>query len=366
MLIISVGGISTSAPTEGLFTPWWWAIDVLLGVVAFVLVHWRRRFPVVVATVITVISSVSVFSGGPAILALVSLATRRRWREIVPLSVLSLAASGVVYYVMPSQGEDLPGGVVVELLVSVPIVAVAVAWGMYIGSRRELLWTLRDRARRAEEEQAARVSQARTAERTRIAREMHDVLAHRISLVTMHADAMVYRTDLDADRLRDSAAVIQESSHRALVELREVLGVLRDGPGDAAPERPQPSARDVPALVEELVLDGMRVEAELAADLAAVPDSTGRTLYRVVQEGLTNARKHAPNAKVALAVTGRQGEGLRIEVRNPLAPGSRTSAPESGLGLVGLAERASLAGGRIAHAEDGDVFVLTGWLPWPS
>ncbi len=174
---------------------------------------------------------------------------------------------------------------------------------MYVGSRRELLWTLRDRARRAEDEQATRVAAARTAERTRIAREMHDVLAHRISLVTMHADAMVYRTDLGTEELRESAAVIQESSHRALVELREVLGVLRDDPGDAEPERPQPGARDVPALVDELLADGMRLDVDLGGtDLGAVPDTAGRTLYRVVQEALTNARKHAPNALVQLSV----------------------------------------------------------------
>ncbi len=106
---------------------------------------------------------------------------------------------------------------------------------MYIGSRRELLATLRERANTSEAVQAARVAQARAAERAQIAREMHDVLAHRISLVTMHAGALTYRTDLDADQMRATAEVIQENSHQAMVELREVLGLLRDGPGDSAP-----------------------------------------------------------------------------------------------------------------------------------
>ena len=366
MLLLSGLSITATAPSQVRTAPWWLAVDLVLGVTAFVLVHWRRRYPMPVALVITAFSAVSSFSGGPASLALVSVATRRRWKEIVPLTVLGLVAAAVLFAVDPAQTGGV-GDFLFQMAASVPVLGVVVAWGMYVGSRRELLWTLRDRARRAEDEQATRVAAARTAERTRIAREMHDVLAHRISLVSMHADAMVYRTDLGTEQLRESAAVIQESSHRALVELREVLGVLRDDPGDAAPERPQPGALDVPALVDELMSDGMRLEVDLAGtDLATVPVTTGRTLYRVVQEALTNARKHAPNALVHLSVTGRAGHGLDVEVRNPLAPGSRTSAPQSGLGLVGLAERTSLAGGRIEHHADAGHFVLRAWLPWPT
>ena len=94
-------------------------------------------------------------------------------------------------------------------------------WGMYLGSRRELLWTLRDRAERAEAEQELRVTQGRTNERARIAREMHDVLAHRISLITMHAGALAYRTDLTADEMRETAELIQTKSHEALSDLRQ-------------------------------------------------------------------------------------------------------------------------------------------------
>ena len=102
------------------------------------------------------------------------------------------------------------------------------AVGLYIGARRELIATLRDRADRAEREQAMRVAQARTNERARIAREMHDVLAHRISLVAMHAGALGYRTDLSRDETKRAADVISQNAHQALVDLREILGVLRD------------------------------------------------------------------------------------------------------------------------------------------
>nr|WP_255670020.1 histidine kinase [Aeromicrobium wangtongii] len=227
--------------------------------------------------------------------------------------------------------------------------------------------TLRERAVTAETEQAARVAQARTAERARIAREMHDVLAHRISLVTMHAGALVYRQDLSADEMRAAAGIIQDNAHEAMVELREVLGILRDGPGDAHPELPQPAASDVPALLDEARSSGMRLEQVGAVDLAAVPESLGRTVYRVVQEALTNARKHAPDTLVTVTFAGGPSEGLRVIVRNPMPIGAGARAPESGLGLIGLAERTALAGGTLTHRLSPDrAFILTAWLPWPA
>ena len=238
---------------------------------------------------------------------------------------------------------------------------------MYLGSRRELLANLRERAETTESEQAARIAQARTAERTRIAREMHDVLAHRISMVTMHAGALSYRDDLSPEQVRETADIIQENSHQALVELRQVLGVLREDPGDADPERPQPSAVDLAGLLDDARAAGMNVVSELGP-VEAIPDSLGRTAYRVVQEGLTNARKHAPDTLVSVDLTGGPDDGLTITVRNPLRLGSEPlDVPDSGLGLVGLAERAALVGGRLRHGVTSDrEFKLTAWLPWPA
>ena len=124
------------------------------------------------------------------------------------------------------------------------------AWGMYIGSRRELLWSLRQRAERAESEQGLRAAQSRSNERERIAREMHDVLAHRISQISMHAGALAFREDLTAEEMRDSAGVIQAKAHEALTDLRGVLGVLRDESGELT-HAPLPTYADLPALVDE-------------------------------------------------------------------------------------------------------------------
>ena len=116
----------------------------------------------------------------------------------------------------------------VNLLFCVLAAGVVVAIGMYLGARRDLIASLHDRAERAEREQALQVSTARAGERTRIAREMHDVLAHRMSLVAVHAGALAYRTDLSAAETRETAAIIQANSQRALADLREILGLLRD------------------------------------------------------------------------------------------------------------------------------------------
>ena len=145
-----------------------------------------------------------------------------------------------------------------------------------------------------------------------------------------------------------------------------MLGVLREDPGDADPERPQPSAKDLPALIEDARASGMNVVSDLGP-VDEVPDLLGRTAFRVVQEGLTNARKHAPDTLVSVALSGGPGDGLTIEVRNPLRIGSPLDVPGSGLGLVGLAERAALVGGRLRHGMTPDhEFSLNVWLPWPA
>lgn len=342
--------------------PAWFVADVAVGVASTVVTMvWRRRFPVTVALVTNVVAVASFSSSGAACLALVSLATRRRWRELVPVLVVCLITVPFVVAINPLPGEDPR----VDSAVVVVVLAMLVSVGLYVGSRRELLATLRSRAEAAEAEQAAKVARARSAERTRIAREMHDVLAHRISLVTMHAGALAYRTDLPAEQVHATARTIEEVAHQAMTELRDVLGVLREGPGDAAPELPQPTACDVLALVEESRGAGMHVQLQVTGDLAAVPGAWGRTVYRVVQEGLTNARKHAPGTVVSVQVDA-FAELVAVRVVNPLPVGAPVAAlPGSGLGLVGLRERVDLAGGRLTHRVTADRrYALEARIPW--
>jgi signal transduction histidine kinase len=240
---------------------------------------------------------------------------------------------------------------------------------MFIRARRQLLASLRWRAERAERSREEHARHARIAERQRIAREMHDVLAHRISLLSLHAGALEYRPDATPDEVARAAAVIRASAHQALEDLRAVIGVLRDESDGAAPQPPQPTLAALPDLLEESRAAGMRLNADVRlAEPAAVPEAVGRHALRIVQEALTNARKHAGSAPVDLRIEGAPGQGLTIEVRNPapvLTVGA-TQIPGSGTGLVGLTERATLSGGHLEHGLDGQGdFRLRAWLPWP-
>jgi len=336
-------------------------IDIAVGLPCIVLVFFRRRWPMQVAVATSVLSSVSSLGAGPATLAMVSLVTRRRWLQIVPLALLNLVAAHAFLVVQPPT-ETEPFWL--TSTTNVVLIAAITAWGMYIGSRRELIWTLRNRAERAEAEQEMRVGQARNNERAQIAREMHDVLAHRISQISMHAGALAFRQDLGADEMRGSAAVIQEKAHEALTDLRGVLGVLRDDHTGKPLDRPQPTYADLPGLVEEARESGLHIDYVDGLDLAEpMPDVVGRTLFRIIQEGITNARKHAPGALLSIEVGGSPERGIDFLLSNPIGFGP-SSTPGAGLGLIGLSERAQLRGGRLEHRRQGKAFVVTGWIPW--
>lgn len=333
---------------------WLLALDAALGIVAFVLMFFRRRWPVAIAIITTLLTLGSASAGGPSLLAFMSLATRRQMRELVPVGVLGVLVGQAFYFYQPSPAADPPWLNFTWLVI---ITVAMAAIGMYVGSRRELVWSLRERARAAESERELWLSQAKSAERERIAREMHDVLAHRISLVSMHAGALAYREDLTREEVRETAELINATSHQALNELRQVLGTLRSD--DEV--RPQPSYADIASLLA----DDDFVDCE---DLVTepVPDHIGRTAYRIVQEALTNARRHAPGQPVSIVMRGGPGDGLTITSRNPLHPFPNDSQG-SGLGLIGMRERIEIAGGRFHSGvgRDGS-FELQAWLPWPA
>ena len=341
-------------------------LDLVLGILAVCLLPLRRRFPVLIGLVTAFLSGVSAFSVGPATLAVVSLSTRRRWRPVA-LVGLSWIASTLFYEVVfrpqiTGVTEQFPSGWVSGGL-AVAVYAVCAATGFYIGARRELVSSLRDRAETAEREQALREESARESERTRIAREMHDVLAHHISLVSLHAGALTYRTDLSPAETAEAATVIQHNAQLALTELRQILGVLRTSQlTDGLAEPPQPTLAQLPALLADVREAGTGVTAELGDLPEGLSDSVSRAAYRIIQEALTNARKHAVGASVTIDLH-RSGNDLVLSVSNPA--GVAGSVPGSGLGLTGISERATIAGGTLSHGVDpAGSFVVTARLPW--
>jgi len=323
--------------------------DLAVGAVWLVfLLVFRRRYPVAVAVTMMFAQWTATSALGTAAIAMYSLAMLRSWRAVLPIAGANIALIVTLFWITSTWHQFRQGTVVFVLLYAVLITA-----GMLVRSRRQLIASMDERARAAETEQRLRVEEARLLERERIAREMHDVLAHRISLLAVHAGALEFRPDAPADQ-REAAGIIRQSAYEAMEDLREVIGVLRDDAAGGDPERPQPTLADVAALVQESRRAGGRITLEEnVPDPGRVPARVGRHAYRIVQEGLTNARKHAPGAQVTVSLDA--GAELDVEIVNRLPPGPPAARlPGSGAGLVGLAERVALLGGTLEHGRTGD------------
>jgi signal transduction histidine kinase len=294
----------------------------------------------------------------PVGLALLTLAIRRR---DLALGVLTFAA--YVAYVLQNRPSN--GDFWVPIFTGPFLIGAWVAVGAYIGARRDLMASLRDRAERAEAERELRAEQARLGERARIAQEMHDVLAHKVSLIALHAGGLEVNPAVGADKVESSAGLIRETARQAMEDLREVLGVLRtDLSQNGADLAPVPRAADLARLVEASRAAGVQVTSSLTLP-DDVPALVGRTVYRVVQEALTNVHKHARGVHTEVLVEGAPGTGVNVRVTNVRPVAADSLLPGSGAGLVGLRERVTLAGGRLdaGPTQDGG-WRVEAWLPY--
>ncbi|MBL7255398.1 histidine kinase [Paractinoplanes lichenicola] len=426
-----------------------WQADVAIGVACTPALLVRRRRPLALCLALLPFGVVSVMATGPILVALFTVAIRRRARLVLALTAVHIG-TGVVYYALQ---HNPPFDLWVDLLMRSITGLAAVGWGLFLKAYRHLTSSLRAEATNAQAQAEMRMDRARLTERTRIAREMHDVLAHRMSMVSLHAGALEVRTDATPDEIATAARAIRVSSHLALEELRSVIGVLRQptggesphGEGDAragtpAPqstpaanpskhatgpsthaadpstqatgpqntaaasghatgpsehtkgpskhdtivmmaealergarngggrvhvEPPQPRFSDLPDLLTEARSSGMKIDLVWLTPGSVPSVELERTAYRVVQEGLTNARKHAPDGDVEVRLDGGGGRDLRILVTNALHHHGerREDVPGSGTGLTGVGERVALAGGRVEYGAEGDRFRLEAWLP---
>ncbi len=371
ILISGAIGAATLASIWPKHQPGLGLLAAIGGTIACLSLAVRRSRPAAVAAFTTSVAIFSPMAIPATILAVVNVAVSCRIRTYLMLAAyvagVAIAHLALYYSHVGFLSDQLPAAV--ALLPTIALGPVA-----------------RARRSRAESEHQALVEQARAAERRRIAREMHDVLAHRISMLSVHAGALEVHPDAPREDIASSAGVIRSSAHAALDELRGIISVLRNGadhPDDesALLQRPQPTLHDVQRLIEESERAGMRVHYSQALDRThAVPETTGRAVYRIVQEGLTNVRKHAPASAVevqikddgacALTVSVVNGppadEPTRGSPRDESGPSPTSSAPGSGTGLIGLAERVALAGGQLAHGQtsDGGYFLVAA-LPVP-
>ena len=373
LLVVLAAAIGLSLAVNRVDAPgtvprWLLHLDLVAGVLGCASLWLRRRFPLIVAAAAAVLITFSEAAAPAALVALFTVAVHRSTRAAVTMFVAHLLALGVYNVVRPEPA--VPTTVVVAIVVTVHIAVVV--WGMLVRSRRELVVSLRERAAVAEVEARLRAERSQHEARETLAREMHDVLGHRLSLLSVHAGALAYYRDASAEESAHAAEVIRENAHRALQDLREVIGVLRAPVG----ELPLPGVADVAELIDETRRAGQPVELSdeqgVTAGGRSVPETVGRTLYRFVQESLTNARKYAPGAPIIVRIAGEPGDHLVTEVENggpaELPPTGAPARPTgSGEGLRGLAERATLVGGRLEYGPTAS----GGWrvgvrLPWPA
>lgn len=329
-----------------------------MALVLAMLLRNTRAWPIAIPAVLA--ANVYAMSFTVMITGVFAFANRCPRRFVVPAVSLTyaLASAAPAWWMRPPREALL---ITAVLLLVVGVVA---SFGMYISASRRLLVQLQQRASEAEQSRAVAEEEARTAERTRIAREMHDIVAHKISLVALQAGALEVNQNLDRDQVNQAAGLIRQTAASALTELREVLGVLRRE-GETAPLMPQPTWEDVRALVTGSQEAGITVELFDFID-DPVPDNLARTAYRVVQEGLTNIHKHARHTKARVALIGEPGSDLVIEVSNVLPKGFTTDLPGARMGLSGIETRVTHAGGTITSGPTDDGrFEVKAVIPWP-
>lgn len=362
---LAVAGICAVAPVwpalqSGIFTgsPYadWQAplaVALPLGTLAGAAAVLRSRQPVLMTAAALVAWAVT--GAYPAIVVAqynlgAHLSSRRAQ---VALTALTLGVVGLPLWRIGGADASAPLSVVV---CGAPLVA-----GLYITSRREAMDGLTERLRGHDREQRLRIEQARTEERSRIARDMHDVVTHRVALMVLHATALEKTQGLETAEV---ARRIQLVGRAALDELRSLVGVLRDG--EDPPMAPQPGLPELSGLVADSRALGIDTLLRIDTDIVA-PALIGHTAYRVVQESLTNVHKHAPDARAEVTVTNAEGE-LILVVRNSAATALHPPPVPSGHhGLVGIRERVRLVGGVLSSRPllDGG-FEVTARLPLPT
>ncbi|MGX1914455.1 sensor histidine kinase [Streptomyces phaeochromogenes] len=386
---------------------------MVFGALAGSMLLFRRRWPIAVVLVSIAITPAQMgFLMG--LVGLYTLAASEMPRRIIgALAGMSMVGMLIVTYVRAHQGMvrgdlQMVGDwfvPFVSITTSLGMTAPPILLGLYVGARRRLMESLRERADSLERElqllaerAEERAEWARNEERTRIAREMHDVVAHRVSLMVVHAAALQAVARKDPEKAVKNASLVGDMGRQALTELREMLGVLRTGDGGsggsggssvrmqtvplaavgvaaaaAASRAVDEETGDGPCLDDLQELVGQSAAAGMVVDLFVEGDARGyaarveQTAYRVVQEALTNVHKHAAGAKTRVRVAHRGAEiAMQVENGPPPEPGAASDArlPSGGNGLVGMKERVlGLGGVFVSGPTDAGGFRVSAVIP---
>ncbi|MFE8989412.1 sensor histidine kinase [Streptomyces collinus] len=301
--------------------------------------------------------------GHMAVLLLLALRVRTR------VSVEALALTVLLTYVV--QGLLGAAGYSPTGVLAVTLFAVVVLLGTALRGRREARAELVEQTTLTAEERTRRTL---LEERSRIARELHDVVAHHMSVISIQAQVAPHLVENPPDELRENLAGIRQNALEALIELRRVLGVLRSehtGPGEpfadagyeTTPHAPQPTLDRLDALVENTRAAGREVVTEIQGERRPLPPGVELSAYRIVQEALSNALRHAPGARITVRLT-YEPDGLEVEIVNGRPTGPPPPSTGAGHGLLGMRERVAMLGGTMtAHLWHWDGFKVTAFLP---
>lgn len=352
------------------------AVGVVFGALAGSVLVVRRKWPIAVVLVAIAITPAQMgFLMG--IVGLYTLAASELPRRIIALLAgMQLVGTLIVTFVQVRQSMNRGAWTLGDWFVpfaaiatSLGLTAPPLLLGMYVGARRRLMESLRERADSLERElqllaerAEERAEWARGEERTRIAREMHDVVAHRVSLMVVHAAALQAVARKDPEKAVRNAVLVGDMGRQALTELREMLGVLRSGGSGVraasvplvavasavVEEGEGPCLEELEELVGQSAAAGMVVELSVEGEVRSYAPEIEQTAYRVVQEALTNAHKHAAGAKTHVRLAHRVAE-IAMQVENGVPPevgaASAAGLPSGGNGLVGMRERVVALGG---------------------
>lgn len=364
VLFASLVGNFGKPPTTGQRSVdvWAWALAALMS--APYAVHRRLPWPALAVGLGSLVAysllHYAPYPGLPIFVLLLGVSLHGTRRD----SVVALAATTSGFLVALAAQ---PPGVTGAQDWYASLLSIAVAWLAGDNAReRRLRWAaMEERAHVLEREREERDRAAIAAERLRIARELHDVVAHSMSVVAVQAGVGKHVIETDLAAARDALAVIESTSRSALVEMRRMLGVLREGDESAAMQ-PMPGLSDVPGLVAETRRAGLGVTLESSCAARDLPAGVDLAAYRVVQEALTNVMRHGgPVATVRLSCA----EGrVEVEVTDEGRPGGSPSpTPGSGHGLLGMRERVAVYGGSFeAGRRPGGGFRVHASLPYAA
>nr|AGS49368.1 two-component system sensor kinase [uncultured bacterium esnapd4] len=306
---------------------------------------WRRTHPVASGAVIAFLSLLTpTYASIVSAYSVAAHATNHRW-TVLFLPVAWSIGAGV--WAMPVLGDSVTGP---------GLIVIAGLAGLYLGTRRRLVRALADRAER---ERDLLAEQVRTDERTRLAGEMHDVVTHRLNLMVLHAGAL--RVAAKDDGVRKAAEELRTAGCQALAELRDLVGVLRSG---RTARIPDVLPDHLSSLVADSAATGLAVTLTEHGDADTVSPAVRRTMYRVVQESLTNVHKHAPGAETEITIHCGPSS-VRAIIRNTAPPATPDAVlPASGSGLLGLRGRVEMVGGTLtAGPTDDGGFEVDAVLP---